>query len=221
MGMTLIAIGIGWALLGMLNLVTGTSKLQSAGYSDAWLGFAVIFNMFLFVLPGLGLAGIGSLVRRRRQRSLHRGNAAMQSRDVKQCPFCAETIKREATICRYCRREVSVNVLHDSDRVTGAITDASRAKETRHISSIAVAATCALAGLLGSMGVWFGVMLWAPRGPVQDVAIGLYVVAHERFTAVGIPAPHPHVVIRYFLGASPSSRTTVPGPATGDPGATS
>jgi hypothetical protein len=115
MGMTLIVIGIGWALLGVLNLVTGVSKLQSAGYSDAWLGFAVIFNMFAFVLPGLGLAGIGSLVKRRKRGSGPGKAAMLSTSDVKQCPFCAETIKREATICRYCRRELSVNVLPGAD----------------------------------------------------------------------------------------------------------
>ena len=31
----------------------------------------------------------------------------IEEEDRRKCPFCAELIKREATVCRYCSREVS------------------------------------------------------------------------------------------------------------------
>lgn len=32
--------------------------------------------------------------------------AAEESRDLRECPFCAESIKRQATVCKFCRKEV-------------------------------------------------------------------------------------------------------------------
>ncbi len=34
----------------------------------------------------------------------------LASKEHKKCPFCAEVIKSEATICRYCGKEVSENI---------------------------------------------------------------------------------------------------------------
>lgn len=30
----------------------------------------------------------------------------MLDTDVKECPFCAETVKRKATVCRFCNRDI-------------------------------------------------------------------------------------------------------------------
>ena len=34
--------------------------------------------------------------------------------ETKQCPFCAETIKKEAKVCRYCGRELSTDLPEES-----------------------------------------------------------------------------------------------------------
>ena len=34
-------------------------------------------------------------------------NQAIESGDMKKCPFCAEVIRREALVCRYCNKEVA------------------------------------------------------------------------------------------------------------------
>lgn len=31
-----------------------------------------------------------------------------QKASLKGCPFCAELIKREAVVCRYCQREIAI-----------------------------------------------------------------------------------------------------------------
>ncbi len=61
MGILLIVIGLFWAVIGFGNIVSGFSK----GLSETMGLFSLIFNFVLFILPGLGVAGIGALIRKK------------------------------------------------------------------------------------------------------------------------------------------------------------
>ena len=54
-------VGAIWALIGAGNIV----GMPWTELSDTFLGFGLIFNVLLFVLPGLALFGIGQSIARR------------------------------------------------------------------------------------------------------------------------------------------------------------
>ncbi len=58
---TLMIVGFGWGFLGMANIVAMFFQTRSSGL----LLTGLIFNMLLFVLPGLAIGGIGLHVHRR------------------------------------------------------------------------------------------------------------------------------------------------------------
>lgn len=53
MGLLLLLIGGGWALLGMANIVMGASR----GLAEGWIATSLPLNGVLFVVPGLVLVG--------------------------------------------------------------------------------------------------------------------------------------------------------------------
>lgn len=57
MGNLLKWVGAIWALLGAANIF-----LTDSNVSDTTRGFGLIFNMLLFIIPGLILAGIGAAI---------------------------------------------------------------------------------------------------------------------------------------------------------------
>jgi hypothetical protein len=61
MGLLFLLVGSGWALIGVAHFVITSHK----GLSENGMVFSFIFNTVPFVLPGLMLAGVGSLLRSR------------------------------------------------------------------------------------------------------------------------------------------------------------
>ncbi len=58
-GIFLGVIGAGWAVLGVANVA------MMASNGSTLMAFGLIFNMALFVLPGLVVAGLGALLFRK------------------------------------------------------------------------------------------------------------------------------------------------------------
>lgn len=61
MGILLMIVGYGWAALGVANIF----MMDWANISEAAGGFGLMFNGLLFILPGLVVGGIGSMIRGR------------------------------------------------------------------------------------------------------------------------------------------------------------
>jgi hypothetical protein len=97
----MIVVGLGWAALGLLNFL---SAFRSVGAEHTGLAaFALVFNVLLFILPGLVVAGIGEILRRRGQHS----SDDRSHTDERKCPQCAEWIKADAKKCRYCAFDIA------------------------------------------------------------------------------------------------------------------
>lgn len=60
-------------------------------------GAEIVVLLVLCGVPALVIAGVAwYLIARSRH----------QAQTTRNCPYCAETIKKEATVCRFCGREV-------------------------------------------------------------------------------------------------------------------
>jgi hypothetical protein len=112
LGLVLIAIGAIWAAVAfnMSTAVTAGGQRIGSGEFSVYVPEVTVNNIGLMeqrrnhlmlagftALAGVILFGLGSL-RPRETTSAEEGK--------RQCPYCAEFVRAEAQVCRYCRREL-------------------------------------------------------------------------------------------------------------------
>ena len=72
MGIVLIVGGLGWALVGGAHLIGMTVLTGGTAPSDGMAAFGLLLDVAVFIIPGLIIAGIGKVLRRRAKRAKHR-----------------------------------------------------------------------------------------------------------------------------------------------------
>ena len=94
-----------WGLLG-----AGLQSTSDAGRVGTFIGGAVGTGMILFVwVAGAVITGLFAILTRGRRTYVEMPvfEEPSLSSLTRACPYCAEDIKREASVCRYCGREVT------------------------------------------------------------------------------------------------------------------
>lgn len=113
-------VGAIWAFIGLGNLI---GMPWSTG-SEGILMFGIMYNMLLFILPGLIVFGVGAGIKKRRTsidsaKSEPRQN--LESTETKECPYCAEIIKKRAKVCRFCGRDLTLNSAPSEEKKDASI----------------------------------------------------------------------------------------------------
>ena len=65
MGILLMVVGYGWALLGFVHLVKYVGFAELAPGNEVGLTVIIFIDIILYILPGLAVGGLGGLLRKK------------------------------------------------------------------------------------------------------------------------------------------------------------
>jgi hypothetical protein len=80
------------------SIIVGVAASSRNRIGFGWFLLSIFFSpllagLWLFVLP----TQVGKMTR---------GEIIAQLESIRECPFCAETVKREAKVCKHCQRDL-------------------------------------------------------------------------------------------------------------------
>lgn len=105
--------GIFWTVLIIQGIIFGGFCAFIASQKNRDSGVWFFLGFFFSILAVLALIAIP------------KENSADQPDAIRKCPFCAEFIKAEAVICRFCQKDLPVLEPHSLNQVTRSLPDAS------------------------------------------------------------------------------------------------
>ncbi len=142
-------IGLGWSILCFAGVVIGLIALGDVAnqYGDSQAGSVGVtigaglgmgFWFFLWVTVAGPAALVFFLTRKSTVITIAQDEHKADPNSTKQCPYCAETILKEANFCRYCKQSLTTNPQNatETDGSTNIqITEDSAAKKTPDLLS--------------------------------------------------------------------------------------
>jgi hypothetical protein len=99
MGTLLKIVGAGWAVLGVANIFMSPS-ISGSNPNSSMGGLVLLFNFVVFVLPGLGICGLGFLVANKKKRAA--GRVATAAQIGRFCGACGKPIPEGNRFCGSC-----------------------------------------------------------------------------------------------------------------------
>jgi len=96
--------GIFWAVIGWALIALSAAELILMLWLPGSATRALV-TAAIGIIPGWLLVNYASKLRHRKART-NADKEAKIAASVKSCPFCAETVKVEAVVCRYCGRDL-------------------------------------------------------------------------------------------------------------------
>ena len=136
-------VAICWTLLFAFFLVAGLQALSESAPSAAdsysvagyAIGASIGFGMYFFIWAIVAIPAFIVFMVTKRSGSVavvDQQQSTPEKTDTKNCPFCAETIKKEAIICRFCNRSLEIGTpeqQHPDKRIKSKIDWFGKAKD--------------------------------------------------------------------------------------------
>jgi len=133
------AAGLAVAVLDLREVGTRVRTLEDAvGGAKGLVSVGAGLYVLLLGAAGMAVAGLGTSFTRRAAQAEHGGEEQRpsQSSETTECPCCAETIKRNARVCRYCGKELAARGGMSLPPVEPAKSESSTPSASRSLSTL-------------------------------------------------------------------------------------